>query len=192
MLAFHNDPAVQSKYLNRIEQHRIHDEIVQGYYWENGKGCAVGCILHSSYHKAAESEIGIPEWLMRLIDGIFEQLQNGDAKNFPVEFLSAIPLGADISPVRDQFLAWLMEDEKYGLAHTVRDDEIKALAAEVGKRLRTGEGVTGKQAEALTKKLTAAWDAWDAWDAWAARDACDAFVKASRDKLLELLRNTQP
>ena len=157
----------------------------------------------------------MPAWLMRLIDGIFEALPNGDAKTFPGAFLDAIPTGADLAPVRDKFLAWLMEDEKFGLANTAREDEIKALVTEVGRRLRTGEGVTGAQADEFTARLRAAWDAGAAWaardaraawdaldaldardardaraarDAWDAWDAWDAFVLASRDKLLELLR----
>jgi hypothetical protein len=117
-----------------------------------------------------------------------------------------------------------MEDEKFGLAHTAEEAELKELATEVGRRLRTGEGVTGGQANTLTKKLEAAWNAWNvcdtraawnawdtraaraawyardardacdtwdaraAWDARDARDAQDAFIIASRDKLLELLR----
>ena len=197
LLAYHNDNAVRQKYLARVELHRQHDQIVKGRYWEDGKGCAVGCILHSAKHSAAETELGIPAWLMRLIDGIFENLPNAEAVNFPGAFLEAIPVGADLAPVRDQFLAWLMEDATYGLTHTARDDEIKAIAAEVGRRLRTGEGVTGAQADELTERLRDAWDArdaWAAWNAWVARDARAAwdaraaFVIASRDELLRLLR----
>ena len=159
----------------------------------------------------------LPTWLAKLEDGMFEALPNGEAKAFPEQFLVAIPVGADVSGVRDQFLAWLMEDPTYGLAHTAREDEIKALAAEVGRRLRTGEQVGGREAEALSEKLWAArgaraswaaraawgaraawatWDArdpWDAWaaraarDAWDARDAWAAFVVASAAALLRLL-----
>jgi len=32
MQAFHNDPVIKGKYLKRIRQHRLADEIVQGTY----------------------------------------------------------------------------------------------------------------------------------------------------------------
>lgn len=40
MLAFHNDSKIKATYLNRLEVHYKHDEIIKGQYWENGKGCA--------------------------------------------------------------------------------------------------------------------------------------------------------
>jgi hypothetical protein len=172
--AFHGDAVIKAKYLARIAGHAEADEIVKGLYWEHGKGCAVGCTVHSGDHAAYEAELGLPVWLARLEDAMFERLPNGEAKAFPLRFLTAIPVGADVSGVRDQFLAWLMDNPTYGTAHIATDPEVKALAAEVGRRLRNGEGVTGPQADELTKKLRAAraaWDAWDARDAWAARAA---------------------
>ena len=46
MLAFHGKPELKQFYVERAIKHREADEIVQGYgYWENGKGCAVGCLI---------------------------------------------------------------------------------------------------------------------------------------------------
>jgi hypothetical protein len=45
LIAFHNDQKIKDKYLARVEAHRKADEIIKGKYWENGKGCAVGCTL---------------------------------------------------------------------------------------------------------------------------------------------------
>jgi hypothetical protein len=39
--AFHGDPAIKATYLARVHAHAAADEIVQGKYWEGGKGCAV-------------------------------------------------------------------------------------------------------------------------------------------------------
>lgn len=36
LIAFHGDEAIKAKYLNRIHAHAAADEIVHGYYWENG------------------------------------------------------------------------------------------------------------------------------------------------------------
>ena len=43
--AFRNDPKLKAKYLERVMAHEKADEIIQGIYWQDGKGCAVGCTL---------------------------------------------------------------------------------------------------------------------------------------------------
>ena len=110
MKAFHGDPAIKAKYLARVQAHAAADEIVHGKYWENGKGCAVGCTIHDSKHSNYETELGIPTALARLEDTLFEGQSNGAAKTFPVRFLSAIKPGADLSRIRWQFLHWLLTE----------------------------------------------------------------------------------
>lgn len=61
--SFHGDPAVKEKYLGRVRAHAAADELIHGVYWEGGKGCAVGCTVHSGDHTAYEVELGLPEWL---------------------------------------------------------------------------------------------------------------------------------
>ena len=93
--AFHNDTKIQQKFINRLEDHFKQDEIIKGTYWENGKGCAVGCTVHSNSHNCYELELGIPEWLAKLEDTLFEGMENEKAKEFPLKFLQSIPLGFD-------------------------------------------------------------------------------------------------
>lgn len=99
LVAFHNDPKIKRKYLSRVKAHYKADEIIKGTYWQNGKGCAVGCTIHSGNHKRYEDELGLPEGLARLEDTIFENLENGTAKEWPVKFLSTIKVGADLEIV---------------------------------------------------------------------------------------------
>ena len=115
MEAFHNDPKVKKKYLARVTAHQKADEIVKGYYWEKGKGCAVGCTIHSGDHKAYETELGIPEWLAKLEDRIFEGLPLKRAKQWPKEFLEAINIGSDLNKIKISFLIVVVEsvDDKY-------------------------------------------------------------------------------
>jgi len=93
MKTFHGDKKIKAKYLKRLKAHAKADEIIQGTGWRNGKGCAVGCTLENYKHKQYEVELGIPEWLAYLEDKIFEGLQKEDAMKFPVQFLSAVPVG---------------------------------------------------------------------------------------------------
>ena len=90
LLAFHNDPTIRRIYLTRVRAHAKADEIIHGTYWEDGKGCAVGCTIHGEAHIKYETELGIPCILARLEDVLFERMGNGHAKEFPVQFLSAI------------------------------------------------------------------------------------------------------
>ena len=124
MQAFHNDPLIKEKYLTRLNEHYKSDEIIKGTYWEDGKGCAVGCTIHSNYHKNYELELGIPKNIAHLQDRIFEGLPNKLAKKFPLQFLSAIKVGADLKNVNNLFTIWVLTDEKYGVLQYAKDKKI--------------------------------------------------------------------
>ena len=124
MQAFHNDPLIKEKYLTRLTAHYKSDEIIKGTYWEDGKGCAVGCTIHSNYHKNYELELGIPKAIAHLQDRIFENLPNKLAKKFPLQFLSAIKVGADLKNVSKLFTIWVLTDSKYGVLQYVEDKKI--------------------------------------------------------------------
>jgi hypothetical protein len=101
---------VKEVYLARVRAHRIADEIVKGKYWQNGKGCAVGCTIHSSDHGKYEVELGIPEWLARVEDIIFEGLPNKRAMLWPEEFLEAIKPGVDLDKIKTPLTIFILED----------------------------------------------------------------------------------
>ena len=93
LLAYHNNPAIKAKYIGRMHAHLEADDLVRGTYWKNGKGCAIGCTVHSSEHKAYETELGMPEWFARLEDKIFEGMSEPVSRQFPIDLLSVIPVG---------------------------------------------------------------------------------------------------
>jgi hypothetical protein len=110
MLTFHGDPSIKDKYVRRLKAHHRADEIIKGTYWEDERGCCVGCTLHSDSHAAYETELGLPEWYAWLIDAIFEGLPSGKAQDFAVASLGQIPVGVDIDSVRGPFLRFLTEE----------------------------------------------------------------------------------
>jgi hypothetical protein len=131
MLAYHNDPAIKADILAQLERHRRADALVQGYgYWEDGKGCAVGCTLHSGNHMEYESRFGIPVMIARLEDCIFEGLPAEQARQWPERLMSAIEPGSDLSRVGWKFLHWLFTDEGVnpGITHPVVSGAIKQCA----------------------------------------------------------------
>src|SRR5260370_14194673 len=152
LLAYHGEPAIKDKYLARVAAHRAADQIIHGKYWENGKGCAVGCTIHSGNHAAYETELGIPVMLARLEDVIFEGMGNGNASTWPERFLSAIRPSADLSLVGWKFLLWLFEDTQARYA----TDAVRKACEPVGVILR--DKAEGRQSAARAGG-SAAWGA---------------------------------
>jgi hypothetical protein len=217
MVAFHGDPAIKERYLSRVRGHREADEIVQWYgYWHGGRGCAIGCTLHSDDHAAYETELGIPRAIAQLEDGIFEGLEVGLARQWPERFLAAITPGADLSRVLPQFFVWLLVDPTDGVLRFAKTDKaraaIQAVANLYGRKL-TGEVISSDEwrkaaweveAPAAAAPAAAAWAAWAeaaaAWEveapaaaaAWAAAEAVEPVSRElasakQADKLVGLL-----
>lgn len=146
LLAYHNDPAIKRKYLARVRRHIKADELVQGYgYWHDGKGCAVGCTVErdnygkTSAHARYRIELGIPENLALLEDNLFESLPKLAAREWPVQFLSVIKTGADLSDVYDQWLAWHLADPKHGIVTCVPFGQVRTFILTVAEALCTGD-----------------------------------------------------
>lgn len=102
--------------LAAVRAHRKAEHLTKGNYWDGGRGCAVGCLLHDfapgkeSEHALYEPLFGIPQGLARLEDTIFESLPEAEAQRWPERFLRAVPAGADLSRVQWRFLRWLLRD----------------------------------------------------------------------------------
>ena len=90
MKAFHNNLHTQQEFQTRVQGHYDADEIIHGVYWKNGKGCAIGCMIHSNNHKDLELLYGIPEWIGRLVDVLFEGMENKYSKEFVLDFTNII------------------------------------------------------------------------------------------------------
>src|ERR1700712_6064339 len=129
MLAFHSDPAIKAYYLARVVGDGEADEITKGQYWDEGKGCSVGCTVPGGAHEAFERELGVPRMLAWLEDVIFEGLPNRLAKTWPERFLSSIAPGRDLSPVGWRFLHWLLtESGLSGFDHVLIKAEVARCA----------------------------------------------------------------
>ena len=134
MKTFLGKQSVKTKYVKRVKAHKEADEIIKGIYWEDGKGCAVGCTIEGSEHERYETELGIPKEVAYLEDSIFENLPNDKAKEFPLKFLQAIGVGKDLSKITAQIVIWQFEDPVHGLKNIkeVQDDkEVNGWCEEV-------------------------------------------------------------
>src|SRR6266571_3733387 len=155
MKAFYNDPKIQKKYIDRVRAHQKADEIIQGKYWENGKGCAVGCIVEKpvNAHQALEKELQIPQMLGHLADRIFEGLTVEEAKKFPLRFIKAISLGSDLSKVGYKFQVWLLVDKHNGIIQWANEETKKIIIeiAELHKALADGKKIDCSAAESAAE-----------------------------------------
>ena len=194
MIAYHGDEKLKQSVLAEMREHVKADRLVKGIYWENGKGCAVGCLIESGNHEEFESKFGIPKELAQLEDAIFEGLPNEDAMRWPIKFLDAFKTGKDYTKVWNKFAYWLLVDPEDGVIKFSEQKEIIQDVANLHKRVIEGDYPTNEEwyaagAAAGAAARSAAWAAeWAAAGAaeWAAERA-DAYRK-QRDKLLEIIR----
>jgi hypothetical protein len=177
MKAYLNKEEIKEQKLLQVRAHRMADQLVKGKYWENGKGCAVGCTVHSSDHSAYEREMGIPRLLARLEDGLFERLPNERAMVWPEEFLSAISVGADLSKVGARFMHWMLVDPNEGVIRHAKTDRTRNSIQSIGALYAREIGGSPVSIEEWQQGYAAAAAAADA----AAAAAADA--AAARNKM---------
>lgn len=177
MKAFHGDPKIKKKYLDRLRAHAKADEIIKGVYWENGKGCAVGCTIHSGNHSDYEKKLGIPAWLALVEDKIFEGLPQEKAKTWPLVFLSAISVGANLEQVKAPFLIFILQSVLDKFNHE-KFPKVKKRVLDVIALYENKETDPKKIAAVRAKAATAAAEAAKAEAAWATAEAATATAAA--------------
>jgi len=167
MISFHGDINIKNQLLSSLNNHAKLDRIIQGKYWENGKGCAVGCSIidfcgDPEDHKEYERLFGIHSSLAKLEDGIFEGLSVEDSKWWPMAFSEAVPVGKDLSLVIPKFLVYVIEDVK----QYAKESEKKSIQAVIDlyKKKISGKNIDlneWRQARRNADAATAAADADD-------------------------------
>jgi len=172
MLTFFNDPQLKAALLARLEGHRLADEIVQHDYWQNSKGCLIGCAIHGNNALKFEHEFGLSVYVARLGEYFFETFPLDKAKTLPVEIIEAIPVGVDSSLVWPHFWHWLVTDTQHGLLCLPLQSNIVDLLKRVDALYATWPHIDER----------AAWAAEAA--AWAAAWAAEAAEEVNKDILL--------
>jgi hypothetical protein len=190
MQAFHNDPAIKEKYLSRVRQHIAADNLIRGIGWKDGKGCAVGCTLESYEHAQYPIELGIPEWLGRIEDDLFEGMSIEKSETWPEKFLDAIPVGLDDAEflrVKAQFLLVILNSVLETFNHNTFPDVKAAIEGSISlwkrddlgdiewlKAARAAEAAAltvAEAAEVVARAVRATWGAGSAISGRAAEAA---------------------
>ncbi len=191
----------KSALLTEIKKHEDADQFIQGTYGEgsgdNFRGCAVGCSIDSinrikgitldpSDHAAYEKQLGIPEWLARLEDRIFEGLPVALARKWPMRFTRAIPVGVDLEPLKWHFTAFLLQEnidqvlslELQDSLKTQVVDSIRGVLTVTEAAISTGVWDESAAESAESAAESAAWSA--AWSAAESAAWSAAWSAASR------------
>lgn len=200
MNSYLNKPELKVAFVKEIEKHRKADQIIKGTYGKGDsgdwKGCAVGCSIHSlgiiegskldtSEHSLYESKLGIPEWLARLEDTIFEGLPVEEAKQWPTAFAKAVPVGVDLNPVKYKFCAFILKENiervlKLDIKDDLKEQVVKAIQGVLSvheKAIQTGEWDESAERAAWSAERSAAASAESA--AWRAESAARAAASAA-------------
>ncbi|MFT5519612.1 MAG: hypothetical protein ACI9IA_000195 [Enterobacterales bacterium] len=122
MKAFTNTVITKQELMKELRIHAKMDNFAKGYYFDSdsGKGCAVGCSIESinrlkgidtpiGDHSAFPKLTGIPEWLARVEDSVFEGLSDEDSKKWVIDFTDAINVGSDLDKIKNPFLIKIVE-----------------------------------------------------------------------------------
>jgi len=213
MKAFENVTMTKQEMIEALKWHQEQDNFVRGEYFRDGKGCAVGCSLESvartknislkdfGNHSLYETYLGIPEWLARVEDTIFEGVGVKRSKTWPLEFIEAVNTGANLENVKAPFLIFVLESNLERLKDVKFKQQREAVEGAIAlwKRSDIGTGewefarpVVESAAESAARSAarSAAWSAesaarsaWSAaWSAAesAARSAWSAAESAAR------------
>ncbi len=198
MNAYFGQQHIKEKYIKRMEDHIAADELIRGVGFQDGKGCAVGCILNAFNHKAFEDELGIPEWLARILDTLHENTSDTIWPTFSLRFLQAVQPGMELEQVKAPFLLFVLKrchdlvlrlDIDEGLKKQVIDVISRSSALYEGAPAADAAWAARAVAKAARDAARAAEDAAEAvakdatgrtpWTVWAARDAARAAEDAA-------------
>ena len=151
MLAYHNNPKIKQEILQQLQ--------------------------YSDYNISIddiddiETRLGIPRVLVYLQDAIFDELPTKVAIDWSIRFMSAIPVGANLSGIWREFAVWLLIDPIDGvIQYTTPGTEAYEVIIKVANLYQHGH---------TTQQMTdAAYDAAYAFDAANAAAAANAFDAA--------------
>jgi hypothetical protein len=195
LLSFHGKQEIKDAKIADLKRHKELDNLMQGDYWNGEKGCAVTCSMFTpeefktgnvdkkDIHGRYVTQIGVPRIIAYLEDQIFEGLPVAESKDWPLNFMQAIPVGVDLENVWRKFMIWLLVDDTAGVIKFANTENSRKAIRDVADAFTTSL-TTPVPIETWSKLAAAAADAYayaDAYaaDAYAYAYAADAYAYAA-------------
>ena len=180
--AFQGSEEFRKQMIQAADNHERLDHYMAGTYGEGVKACSVGCSIRSvnklrktklsnNSHSELADELGVPVFITRLQDRIFEGLPADMRPAFTGRLFRAISAGADLSGVLPLFLLRVLD----GLPELSRADVVAAVKGV--KQVLQNWADTGTVDVAAAN--AAAYPAYAAYAAYAAANAANAAANAA-------------
>ncbi len=146
-LSFYGKTELKALHVAQAKRHYEQDMLVAGTYGETVdgvfRGCDIGCFAHDiqpgtdSPHEVVGKDRGLPQWLLRWQDQMFELLPKGKREQFHVDCAEAIPVGVDLTTAQhaasiarmDRLLIRQTGALKAKHAHGVHEAIVQVIAA---------------------------------------------------------------
>lgn len=178
VLAWHGDPDLKQRTVERMREHAAADQFIRGTYIEPNdqkwEGCLHGCLVAEDiaadrgqtvpeliadidegasidWHTETQNRYGIPTAVGDLLDRLYEALYTPPGE-VAVRILDAIPPGADLSHLRDRLLLDLLTDPTHGAP----DDQHRQAVAGLLLRRLAGDEPTSREWRAAHDSAAAA------------------------------------
>ena len=131
MSAFFNEPKLKQAVMDRLREDRRLDRLAQGVYFEDGKGCHLGCLTrcNENSHEAVERMFNIPVRIAYWLEAVFENLPEDQCEWWVIEGTNAIPVGADLSKAHHELGYWMLGPD----SPSAKGNQNKAVAKSISK-----------------------------------------------------------
>lgn len=119
--AFYGEPLLKSAVLERLREHRRLDQLIQGTYFANGRGCQLGCLTHmtgkgsADMAEAIERMFGIPQPVGYWLEGMFEGLNRYLCGWWATKSVESMPVGANLGGAIQELISWSLAKGSLGI-----------------------------------------------------------------------------
>ncbi len=198
LISFHGKQEIKDAKIADLKKHRELDNLMQKSYFDRDKqkGCAVTCTMFSpedfkslkvntsDIHGRYETQLGIPRIIARLEDRVFEGMPIDAAKEWPLTFIEAVPVGVNLENVWRKFMIWLLIDDTAGVIKFAKKEDSRQAIGNVAEAFARSLETTVSRDEWWKLRSAAAYAAAyaaDAAAAYAAAYAADAAAAYAAD-----------
>jgi hypothetical protein len=136
--SYNNDPKLKEQLVSAMIADKKAEKLVQGQFYENNKGCNIGCAefelsqiigeeFTNTRHQYLSENLQIPEFLLYLADTIFENLPHEESQKWAgADFWQAIPVGKDLTLLENKIKIEILINPDFG-CYPYANDKTKAI-----------------------------------------------------------------